>query len=142
MIIQRRKQVDLVINFMVILICIVHISLTGYHVLFPDLPSMRIQDKTLKDIEFPFFIQMCVSEIDNSTERYTNLGYKNGYDFYLGRSVYNKSLFGWNGHLENGSTVGTVEGKFIMNESLYLLNLLFRYSYKCIFSIKQCSSLN
>ena len=68
---------------------------------------------------------MCVSEIDNSTERYTNLGYKNDYDFYLGRSVYNKSLFGWNGHLQNGSTVGTVEGEFIMNKSFTLIEPTF-----------------
>ena len=113
MTVEIRKQVDFVINFTIIVICIIHISLTGYQVLFPDLPSIRVQDKTLNDIEFPLFIQMCVSEIDNTTDRYTNLGYKNDYDFYLGRSVYNNSLFGWNGHLLNGSTVGTVEGRFV-----------------------------
>ena len=125
MIVEIRKQIDFVINFTIIVICIIHISLTGYQVLFPDLPSIRIQDKTLKDIEFPLFIQMCVSEIDNTTDRYTSLGYKNDYDFYLGRSVYNNSLFGWNGHLQNGSTVGTVEGRFSMNKSFTFIEPTF-----------------
>ena len=111
MIIERTKQIDIAINFVIIVICIVHILLTGYHNLFPDLPNMRIQDKALNDIEFPLFIQMCVSEIDNATDRYTNLGYRNDFEFYLGNSVYNASLFGWNGHLPNGSTVGTLEGR-------------------------------
>ena len=68
---------------------------------------------------------MCVSEIDNTTDRYTSIGYKNDYDFYLGRSVYNNSLFGWNGHLQNGSTVGTVEGRFSMNKSFTFIEPTF-----------------
>ena len=109
MIIERTKQIDLVINIIIIIICIVHVSLTGYHVLFPDLPSIRIQDKTLKDIEFPLFIQVCVSEIER-TDMFTHLGYEHEINFYLGKSFYNDSLFGWSGHLQNGSRIGTVEG--------------------------------
>ena len=109
MIIERKKQIDFVVNFTIVVVCIVHISLTGYKVLFPDLPSIRIQDKSLKDIDFPLFIQMCVSEIEKS-HIFTKLGYKHEIAFYFGQSAYNDSLFGWNGHLPNGSTIGTLEG--------------------------------
>ena len=111
MIIERKKQIDVLINIIVIVICIVHISLTGYQALFPDLPSIRIQDKTLNEIEFPLLIQMCVSEIEK-TDIYTELGYEHDMEFYFGKSVYNDSLFGWNGHLKNGSTIGPIQGIF------------------------------
>ena len=52
---------------------------------------------------------MCVSEIER-TDMFTHLGYDHEIDFYLGKSVFNDSLFGWSGHLQNGSTIGTVEG--------------------------------
>ena len=107
---ERSKQIDIVLNSVFIVVCIVHISLTGYNILFPDLPSIKIQNKDLKDIEFPIFIQMCVSEINNSYDRYTNLGYKDHLDFYLGKSAYNETLYGWSGHSKYGSTLGTVEG--------------------------------
>ena len=111
MIIERKKQIDFVVNFIIVVVCIVHISLTGYKVLFPDLPSIRIQDKSLKDIDFPLFIQMCVSEIEK-TDIFTHFGYDNEIEFYFGKSAYNDSLFGWNGHLPNGSTIGTIKGTF------------------------------
>ena len=109
MIIERTKRIDFVMNFIIVVVCIVHISLTGYNVLFPDLPSIRIQDKSLKDIELPLLIQMCVSEIEK-TDIFTHFGYDNEIEFYFGKSIYNDSLFGWNGHLPNGSTIGNIEG--------------------------------
>ena len=72
--------------------------------------KIKALDEDLKDIEFPIFIQMCVSEINNSYDRYTNLGYKDHLDFYLGKSAYNETLYGWSGHSKYGSTLGTVEG--------------------------------
>ena len=109
MIIESTKQIDIFINSIVIVVCIVHISLTGYHALVPDLPSIRIQDKTLNEIEFPIFIQMCVLEIEK-TDIFTEFGYEHDMDFYFGKSAYNQSLFGWNGHLKNGSTIGPIQG--------------------------------
>ena len=44
------------------------------------------------------------------TERYEELGYTDGWRFYMGQSKYNKSIFGWNGHTKDGETIGTTEG--------------------------------
>ena len=139
MIFMRTKQIDILINSIIVVICIVHVSLTGYNVLFPELPSFRIQEKTLENIEFPLFIQVCVSEIKR-TDMFTQLGYDHEFDFYFGKSAYNDSLFGWNGHLQNGSTIGTVEGIQCFKD--FSKDRFFRYSYKCYFSIRSRSSLN
>ena len=38
-------------------------------------------------------------------------GYRDVKRFHYGQSRYNKSLVVWNGHTENGSTIGSVESK-------------------------------
>ena len=50
-------------------------------------------------------------ELDNvNVERYKQFGYSSSYGFYRGQSLYNQSLVGWNGHTEDGETLGTIEG--------------------------------
>ena len=39
-----------------------------------------------------------------------HVGYEDVKNYYYGRSFYNKSIMGWAGHTENGSTLGSVEG--------------------------------
>ena len=63
----------------------------------------------------------------NETRILQSLGYKRIYMFYMGKSKYNSSLFGWNGHVKNGSTLGSTEGmkvKFYLLMSLKYLNHL------------------
>ena len=75
-----------------------------------------------KEIEFPLFFRICLNdlydnerdvelELDNvNVERYKQFGYSSSYGFYRGQSLYNQSLVGWNGHTEDGETLGTIEG--------------------------------
>ena len=97
------------INVIFIVGCLVHIGLNLYFILYPPLPETKVYQVDLKDIDFPLAFKICVTERDNSTDRYEKLGYKNDYNFFLGRSRFNSSLFGWNGHTENGSILGNVE---------------------------------
>ena len=43
--------------------------------------------------------------------RYENYGHKDSFEFFNGKSHFNDSIFGWNGHTENGSTVSSVKGE-------------------------------
>ena len=100
------------IKFMLPLLCLIHISLNGYYMLYPILPDIRIYKTELQSIDFPLIFKMCVAETRNSTARYTSVGYENAYDFFKGVSMYNKSLYGWSGHYKNGSTIASVKGKY------------------------------
>ena len=100
-------------NLIIFFFCLVHISLNGYYILFPVLPEIRITNRKLEDIEFPLSLKVCVSEISNSFQRYSNLGYEDETSFYGGRSAYNESLFGWAGHTKDGQKIGEISGCFI-----------------------------
>ena len=80
--------------------------------LYPNLPDIRIYKTDLQKIDFPIVFKMCATETQNSTARYTNVGYEDSFDFFKGVSRYNKSLYGWSGHHENGSTIASVKGKY------------------------------
>ena len=41
---------------------------------------------------------------------YEKVGYGHYGDFFRGKSMFNKSIYGWNGHRENGSVFGSTEG--------------------------------
>ena len=98
------------INIIFVVGCLVHVILNGYYILYPSHPEVKVYQVDLKNIDFPLTFKLCVTEREKSNERYENLGYKNDFNFFLGKSRYNKSLYGWNGHTEAGSTLGGVEG--------------------------------
>ena len=89
-------------------LCVVHISYILFFTLNPTLPSIEIYEQDLKKVEFPLAFRVCVDE--KTYDKYTKIGYINDWEFFLGRSMYNKSMFGWNGHTENGTTIGSVKG--------------------------------
>ena len=116
--------------------------MNGYYILFPDWPEIKITNKDLKDIEFPLSFRICVSEIDNSYERYTDHGYTHDFAFFNGESSYNSSLIGWNGHTQNGSTIGPLRGLNFIRFNLYkscivLLDILSNVSYEWKSIIKE-----
>ena len=59
--------------------------------------------------------RVCGNEIQNGSKKYQELGYNNVEDFFRGKSMFNQSLFGWGGHLPNGSNIGTIEGKSLID---------------------------
>ena len=89
--------------------CLVHILFIGNQLLHPNLPETRIYKKHLKEIEFPISFRICAYDLRSATHKYENVGYRHAYDFFRGRSMYNRSLVGWGGHTKNGSYIGSVE---------------------------------
>ena len=81
----------------------------------PDLPSLRVSENNLKDIDFPVAFRICVTEIKNNTKRYTDVGYKSEYTFFSGKSIYEpEKLYGFAGHTNNSLTISDVQGKYFL----------------------------
>ena len=105
------KKVVLILNFLFCIAFLIHISILIYYIIYPEVPEIVVYQKNLKEIDFPMNIRICAHELNDSKTRYQKFGYKNGYSFFMGSSMFNKSLYGWAGHSENGSVLGNVEGK-------------------------------
>ena len=112
----RKGTILLYIIFVVLFIT--HISFIAYKVFF-DLPEVQVSKKPLEDIDFPLVFRVCGNEIENGSKKYQDLGYNNVEDFFRGKSMFNQSLFGWGGHLPNGSNIGTIEGKSLIDILLF-----------------------
>ena len=111
------KRPSLYIYFILATIFTIHILVLGYQMLYPELPSTKTYKKPFKDVDFPLVFRICAHELENSSAKFQKYGY--GYDgfYFVGQSMYNASIFGWNGHTPNGSTIAPFEGivKFIFS---------------------------
>ena len=80
--------------------------------LYPSTPSIKIYEKRLNETEFPISIKLCALEDrESDTMRHNTSGYERNFRFFLGQSMFNKSLIGWSGHNQDGSFLGSVRGK-------------------------------
>ena len=104
------RNIIFFINILLCLVCVVHVSLNGYYILYPDLPDIKVLKEDLKNIAFPLTFKLCVSEKHNSSDRYQKVGYYYDVDFFKGKSMFNDTIYGWSGHTENGSTISNVQG--------------------------------
>ena len=87
----------------------IHFSYIVYFILNPEFPDVRVYNSDLEDIELPISFQFCAHRKD--TERnFQKMGYRDLNTFYIGRSLYNHSLYGWLGHKKEGGTFESVQG--------------------------------
>ena len=91
----------IILNFTLALICIIHISINLLTFLNPENPSVKTYRKNLEDIEFPLIFKICYDFSDD--EIFQQYGYHNARNFMFGRSMFNGSIYGWNGHTANGT---------------------------------------
>ena len=67
------------------------------------------------DVDMPLSFIFCLrdtsSEFEN--EKYKKAGYISILQFFSGTSMFNDSVVGWLGHIENGSTYDSLESKHI-----------------------------
>ena len=104
------KVTKFAINLSLILICIINSLLVIERILKPTIPTTQVLETNLSDIEFPVSFRICFFDHDNNGQKYEHLGYHGVIDFFQGRSKYNYSHIGWNGHTKNGETIGPIEG--------------------------------
>ena len=105
----------------------VHISVLIYTKLNPSLPEVKYYNKNLKDIDFPLAFRFCIKakNTDAKIKLAWDLGYSDLYTFFNGRSMFNNSIVGWNGHTENGSTIESVEGITVNDKNERFSNIFF-----------------
>ena len=91
---------------------IAHVGYIGYELLYPEFPEIVNRKISLKDMEFPVLFRICVNEanLTEANEKFHDVGYTDLWKFFHGESMYNDSFYGWAGHTENGTTMGSVEG--------------------------------
>ena len=91
------------------LVCVVHVIYIGYNNIYPDIPSVRVFKIDLNEILFPISFKICVEDIRENQTRFAELGYLSEWHYFRGQSKYDDKKIGWNGHTENGSTLGSVQ---------------------------------
>ena len=125
------KLLEIVLNIILIIVCFVHITINLINYLNPVVPNVRHYEKDIGDMEFPLDIKLCLSINDSM---FHSLGYFDSYELFLGKSKFNKTIFGWSGHTEDGSTLASVQGSWLFrfqNFSRFWHNFL-RNSEQCL----------
>ena len=102
------KYVTPVLNVVLVVACVTHISITAYKKLYPDIPDVQEYKTDLGKRDFPVSVKICLKELKNKTERYQKYGFNNHWHFFYGYSKGRKDFIGWNGDFENKSV--TVKG--------------------------------
>ena len=102
---------------------VVHFSTIAYDLKHPKHPSIRIRKTDLRNIDFPVNFKFCIGDVRNN-ERFHKLGYVNRFNAFIGSSMFNRSLVGWNGHTQNFSTLMSVRGKGIILQAQCLFILI------------------
>ena len=121
----------LIVNVVFMIAFLIHMFFIAYSMIHPDTPTIKIYEKSLNEIEFPLSIKLCASEDrESDVMRHNTSGYERNFNFFLGQSMFNKSLIGWSGHTQDGSFLGSVKGKNKLNsiksraKKVYLQTLL------------------
>ena len=110
MIPRQRKAFVSAANLFFTLAFVIHLSTIAYDLKYPQYPSIRMRKTELRNIDFPLVFKFCVRDV-KKTEKFQKLGYDSRYNAFIGKSKFNESLFGWNGHTKNYSTLMPVRGK-------------------------------
>ena len=113
----------IIVTCVLTVVCVVHVIYIGYYNFYPEFPSVRVFKTDLKDIIFPISFKICVEDITENQARFEKLGYWSEWHYFLGQSKFNDKKIGWNGHTENGSTLGSAE-KIWSTASLDWRNIL------------------
>ena len=136
------KKAVVFFNIFFSIIFLIHISSIGYNILYPEVPEIVVYKRNLKEIDFPMSFRICVHELNDTRSRYQRFGYKNYDDFFRGKSMFNGSLYGWAGHDQNGSVLGSVEGDFLKDKFLLILESIYRCSFWGFFQLDRDSLPN
>ena len=116
---QRYRQTVKTINLTLLMICTLNSYDVIYRLVNPELPDVKVYVTNIEEIDFPLSFRLCLYYYIFDVDRYRDLGYDDSFDFYLGMSMYNESLIGWNGHNEDGSTIGSTEGTVTKKQGNY-----------------------
>ena len=109
MICYLKKNPCIFINACCFVSFIVQMSILVKDQISPSQTVSNTEEKKLDDIEFPVLFKMCIKPSFNLDELQAT-GYQNIWNYFIGQSMHNGSLFGWAGHTEDGEVFGSVKG--------------------------------
>ena len=88
-----------------------HLNEESFSFLFWEVVlKLKVYNKEVGEIDFPLSFILCLNDRENISARYSKFGYTHYANFYRGINMYNTSVVGWKGHMENGSVYGSVQG--------------------------------
>ena len=84
----------------------------------PTMINTQVETKALQGQNFPLIFKICPLPAFRGTAVFREVGYKTTHKYFLGRSMYNESIYGWAGHRNDSSgplsTVDRVYNKVSM----------------------------
>ena len=84
----------------------------------PTLINTQVETKALQGQNFPLIFKICPLPAFRDKAVFREVGYKTTHKYFLGRSMYNESIYGWAGHRNDSSgplsTVDRVYNKVSM----------------------------
>ena len=98
------------INILCCVACIWQFYGVVYDWVYPSQKTTDVTEKKLDDIEFPIIFKICIKPGFNNTA-FKEEGYSDITDYFLGRSRFNSSVYGWAGHSGAQRTVEVVYEK-------------------------------
>ena len=85
------------------------IVLNGF--IYPSMTNTVVHENNLQELDFPLVFKICVQPAFNLTAL-EEAGYDTKYGsfrYFVGRSKYNRSVYGWAGHTNTSGVVASVE---------------------------------
>lgn len=119
------NKIFFIIYLFFFVVFFVHVSIIAFFSKNPANPSIRVYKKDLDDLGyFPISLKLCAKQEDVGVNNvFRKFGYSFDYNFYIGESLYNKSIKGWNGHTENGTTITSLNGEHWAFSFFSLINI-------------------
>jgi hypothetical protein len=74
----------------------------------PTLTNTRVEQQDLKDMDFPLIFKICVDPGFDQTAIF-EAGYRNTWEYFIGRNRFNSSIVGWAGHTNTSGVQGSVQ---------------------------------
>ena len=103
-----KNKIHYFINIFFFVVFLLHVSLVAFNSMNPANPSLKVSKKKLEKLEyFPISLKLCAKKASSVDNVFRKFGYSHDYKFFIGKSYYNASIKGWNGHTRNGTTIAS-----------------------------------
>ena len=110
-----RSNLSKIFNIVLIFSCVIHVMFIFYTNSNPAIPEIILHNKNIMDVNMPLSFIFCLRNTNTELEekKYREAGYDSYLRFFAGTSMFNESVVGWLGHMENGSTFNSFDGKSV-----------------------------
>ena len=107
------NKLNILINLFFFGVFLVHVSFIAFNLKNPANPSIKVYKKNLEELGYyPISMKLCAKQNTSVENVFRKFGYSHDYKFFIGESLYNESIKGWNGHTKNESTLTSLNGEY------------------------------